>query len=638
MPLGLVFAMLTAFGGPVSVSDFGAKPNSRTDATEAVARAMAAVPDGGTLVFPKGDYHFYRDHGFEKELFLSNSDVANPRKIAILIENRHGLKVVGQGARLIFHDRIMPFAVLASQDVDLSGFTIDWERPLMSQGTVVESGKTGFTLKVDPKRYPFVVEAGKLYFTDPTPNDPTPNDSAPNGPTPTGPTPNGPTPTGLAWKRRPWAFMEFDPKTRGVAPGTGDAGFTDGDATNAQVTDLGKGLLRFAYICTRFPKVGHVLVARHGVRDHAGTYIQDSKNVHLKDIKYRHTSGLGVLSQYSENLTFERVDVAEDPKSDRMFAGHDDGFHFSNCKGDILVDGCHFEGLMDDPINVHGTGVKVVAKLDANRLRCRFMHEQSVGLRFGDPGDKISFLDHNSMLSRATGLLASLKRLSLQEFEVTFQGEIPEAVNVGDALENLTWTPNFTVRRSVFGTVRARGLLVSTPGKVLVEDCLFRSSGAAILIAGDANYWYETGAVTDVTIRHNRFVNCNTSPYQFGDAVISIHPEIPMPGEHPYHRNITIEDNEFVTFDAPLLWAKSVSHLAFRRNRVMGSAAYEPRNPREPGLTLIDCEDVDVRENSRDVKALGNRLAVQGGKPGTIHIQDWAPQNLKSGQQPHHAR
>lgn len=34
---------------------------------------------------------------------------------------------------------------------------------------------------------------------------------------------------------------------------------------------------------------------------------------------------------------------------------------------------------------------------------------------------------------------------------------------------------------------RARGILVSTPGKVLIERNYFESSGSAILIAGDAN-------------------------------------------------------------------------------------------------------------------------------------------------------
>jgi hypothetical protein len=35
------------------------------------------------------------------------------------------------------------------------------------------------------------------------------------------------------------------------------------------------------------------------------------------------------------------------------------------------------------------------------------------------------------------------------------------------------------------------GLLVSIPGKVIINQNEFESSGSAILIAGDANGWYE---------------------------------------------------------------------------------------------------------------------------------------------------
>jgi len=596
MPLLQVLAFVMASNSHISVTDFGARPNSTADACAAVAKAIQSLPkDGGIIDFPKGDYHFFRENGIDRELYLSNSDVVNPRKIAILLEGKKGLKLKGNGSRLIFHDRIIPLAILDCENVSVDGFTIDWKRPLMSQGTVLSSGTQGFTLQIDRIAYPYVVEQGTLYFTDKT------------------------------WKRRPWGYMEFDPATKGIAYNTGDAGFTDGDIGRAKVTEPEPGQLKFDYPCTKYPRVGDILVARHGVRDHAGTFIQGSKNVTLSHMAYRHTSGLGILSQYSTNLTFNRVEVAPSRQSERVFAGHDDGFHFSNCKGDILVDGCKFEGLMDDPINVHGTAVRIVERTAPGTLRCRFMHNQSVGLTFGVQGDSVSFLDHKTMISRGLGAIKAVKHLSLEEVSVEFESTVPTTVQVGDALENLTWTPNFTVRNTDFGTVRARGLLVSTPGKVLVEHNVFRSSGAAILIAGDANYWYESGAVTDVTIRDNKFLNCNTSPYQFGDAVISIHPEIPEPGPTPFHRGIKIESNTFETFDSPLLWAKSVSGLSFLNNRVLASDSYPPRNPDAPGLSFLQCKNVRVEGNHLDAKFRGRKVLFTGTDQATVSIKDWPP-------------
>lgn len=124
---------------------------------------------------------------------------------------------------------------------------------------------------------------------------------------------------------------------------------------------------------------------------------------------------------------------------------------------------------------------------------------------------------------------------------------------------------------------RARGALFSTPRRTVVEDNLFdHTSGTAILLCGDCNGWYETGACRDVTIRRNRFVNALTSMYQFTNAVISIYPEIPdLPGQKQYfHSGIVIEDNEFDTFDMPILYAKSVDGLVFRRNVVRQNSDY----------------------------------------------------------------
>lgn len=576
----------------IDVSDFGVHPNTRQDATQAVARALEAAKGRKVVVsFPAGEYHFWRENGAERDLFLSNSDVANPRRVAIWIEGQRNLTLQGKGVRLVFHDRIIPFVIEKSENVKLSGFEVDWERPLMSQARVQGADADGITLQISDE-FPYAIEQGKLWFTD------------------------------KAWRRQVWSFMEFDPSTKGVAAGTGDAGCLGGGWQNYVATELSPGHVRLKYKFSRLPKVGNVLVARHGLRDHCGTFIENSKNISLQDMNYRHTSGLGVLAQYSENLAYRNVNVMPDPIGQRLFAGHDDGFHFSNCKGSIVVDGCRFEGLMDDPINVHGTCVRIVEKLDKRTVRCRFMHDQSKGFRFGNQGDEISFIEHETMASLGIGKVVELKPISVEEFTVTFATDLPEQLKTTDALENLTWTPSLEVRNSVFGPVRARGLLVSTPKKVRIENCVFRSSGSAILIAGDANYWFESGAVRDVLIQNNLFENCLTSPYQFCDAVISVHPEIPKAGL-PFHRNIRIQNNRFVTFDRPVLWAKSVDGLEFSGNEIATSRAIAPWHPNPNGLTIIDCQRVNVFGNRRADDYKGTSVQIEGGKPETIKIVGW---------------
>ncbi|MBK6281715.1 MAG: hypothetical protein IPF54_02745 [Draconibacterium sp.] len=239
---------------------------------------------------------------------------------------------------------------------------------------------------------------------------------------------------------------------------------------------------------------------------------------------------------------------------------------------------------MDDPINVHGTSVQVIEKLSDKQLKCKFMHHQSVGLNWGHPGDKISFIENSVMKSMGVGVIATFRSIDNENFILVFKETIPKELEIGDALENLTWNPDLFVSNSYFKSCRARGLLVSTPGKVVIENNTFESSGSAILIAGDANNWFESGAVTDVLIKNNVFTElCNTSSYQFCEGIISIYPEIPVLNETtpPFHKNIRIENNEFHPFDYPVLFARSVDGISFTKNSITRSTRFEPYHNRK---------------------------------------------------------
>lgn len=156
--------------------------------------------------------------------------------------------------------------------------------------------------------------------------------------------------------------------------------------------------------------------------------------------------------------------------------------------------------------------------------------------------------------------------------------------------------------KSVF---RARSILVSTPRKVVIEGNTFSSMMSAILFEGDMDHWYESGAVRDVTIRNNRFLDGTYGGADFPTIFINPHQKKEVPGR-PYERNITIEGNLFRTFNEQLLRAKSVGGLIFRDNTIELSEKYKPYN---------DLPTIDIR-NSEDVLIENNRYK----KPGKIRI------------------
>jgi hypothetical protein len=278
------------------------------------------------------------------------------------------------------------------------------------------------------------------------------------------------------------------------------------------------------------------------------------------------------------------------------------------------VEDCEFEGLMDDPINVHGTSVRIIKRISDNTLLCQFMEKQSVGMTWARPGETAGFIENTGMSTIGTGIVKSFTKRTNETFEVAFDNSIPATITEGDALENLTWVPDVAITNSRFLSNRARGILVSTPGKVLIENNIFASSGSAILIAGDANYWYETGGVRDVTIRGNDFqAPCMTSNYQFCEGIISIMPEIPqMDLKAPcYHRNIKITGNKFHPFDYPILYALSVDGLEFSNNTIERSNQFVPFHTRKAGLSFVACKNVVLGKNAVIGDVLGKVITIE---------------------------
>ena len=239
--------------------------------------------------------------------------------------------------------------------------------------------------------------------------------------------------------------------------------------------------------------MGNVLILRHSERDHAGLFIIESKDTTIENVNLHHCAGLGCWPSTPRTSRFGGSRSSRLPGA-RCCPGMMMGCIFPIAGGSSRWKDCRFHGLMDDPINVHGTSVRVLERVGADRLRCKFMHEQSTGMTWGRTGDRVGFIEHNSMRTVAQGVCAKYEAKDRDTFEVSFEEGVPEAIKAGDALENLTWSPDVTIRGCRFDSNRARGILVSTPGRVLIERNHFESSGSAILIAGDANYWDKSGA------------------------------------------------------------------------------------------------------------------------------------------------
>ena len=571
----------------IYLKDFGMRNTKKKDCNSFISEALKTIdPEKpAKIIFTRGEYHFYPELSNKRNYFESNTTDINPRNCAILFENQNNIMIEGNGSNLIFHDQMQPFTFDNCKNIVLRNVNIDWEQPLTAQAQVIEVKEKTMQISIELKESPFRIDEGKILF---------------------GPSKNNLEP----WK----STMEFDRDGHFVVPQTGDWGCLGRGWENYLAENILPGIIEINYPFLRKPAVGNYLIMRHAERIHSGIFIQNSLNIKIENVNLYYAAGLGILAQFSQDLTFEQFRAIPNQAKNRYFGGGDDGIQISNCKGQITVNNCEFAGLMDDPINVHGTSVKVIEIIGNKQVKCRFMHHQSVGMTWGHARDKISFIENSSMKSIGTGEVQSFKLLDKENFLLTLKTDIPKELQVNNALENLTWSPDLLVANTHFKSSRARGLLVSTPGKVVIENNVFESSGSAILIAGDANNWFESGAVKDVLIRNNVFTDlCNTSSYQFCEGIISVYPEIPVLNENtpPFHKNIRIENNEFHPFDYPVLFARSVEGIAFTNNNITRSNRFEPYHHRKFTFSFEACKNATISGNTFSEDVLGMNILLK---------------------------
>ena len=143
-------------------------------------------------------------------------------------------------------------------------------------------------------------------------------------------------------------------------------------------------------------------------------------------------------------------------------------------------------------------------------------------------------------------------------------------------------------------TISPRGFLLSSGGKTLVERCKFYNMNCGIQIGGEMRDWYESGAVSDVTIRDCDFTN---SAYAGGTA-IDISPKLYEKNPRDFfHGRIIIENNRFVQSSRRIMRANLARELIFKGNSFMldESLPYHAPNG-ETGVNVTNCGKIDVED------------------------------------------
>ena len=541
-------------------SQFGILPDSTRDAAPLMVKALEQIKSecGNRpvrFVLGEGSYDFFPDECAKKEYYISNHDQDNPKHVAIAIEGMKNFTLDGKGANIYTHGRMLPISIVDCQNTKVVNLSVDSRKPQISQAVILENntqrGEITYRLS---REVNYEIKNGKLVTY------------------------------GYGWQVVPNWGIAFEGDTKHVVYTTSDIAVGSNN-----VTEVDAYILRAPWRNDKLVP-GTVVAMRPSSRPTPGVFISGSKDTELNNVTVHYAEGMGLLAQVSENITLNKFNVALRKGSERYFTTQADATHFSGCKGKITSVGGLYEGMMDDAINVHGTYLRVTKRLDENTVVGRYMHGQSYGFYWGGAGDAVQFVKSNTMEIVGGNKVAAIEPYDkkeikgCKEFKITFETAVPEDIANGNyGIENLEWTPEVYFADNVIRNNRARGSLFSTPKRTVVENNFFdHTSGTAILLCGDCNGWFETGACRDVVIRNNRFVNSLTNMFQFTNAIISIYPEIPnLKDQKKYFHGgpeggVLVENNVFETFDMPIVYAKSLDGFTFRNNKIIQNKDYKP--------------------------------------------------------------
>ncbi len=543
----------------VNAADFGVQPGE-SDAAPALCRLISHAREldfrGAEkiiLSLPRGTYHFYPDGAQRMSLYISNHDQQEFLPVGIPLVDLNNIVLDGQGSTFVFHGLMQPILIMDSCHVTCRNIRIDYATPFYAEGKIVsiEDGKT--TLEI-PERFSWCVEEGKFYTR------------------------------GDGWKVRAATALGFHEDGSMVATGrAGDAPW------GGRATQVAPNRVQFEQDARSLGfDVGQILVLRIWNRPFPAMVLHQAENTRLEDVVFHSSQGMALLAQMSRGVTIRGGGCVRGDS--RVHTAGADATHFSNCAGQISVQRALYEGMMDDAINVHSTCLSIQKVLSSTQLELRFMHPQAVGFDVFPAGCALQFikgktLENHPQLNRAT----TVQRVDERTVRVTLEKPLPEGMGAGDAVENADMYPSVDFSHNIVRANRARGSLFTTPKPVLVEGNQFiGSSGSAILLAGDAQGWYESGRCRNVIIRNNLFEHNLICRYQFTDGIICVYPEVKQPAAQRecYHENILIENNTFITHRVPLIYAISADNIIFRNNRVTIDDKYTPMHDGKPFILL----------------------------------------------------
>ncbi len=542
---------------------FSIKPD--TDVTNCFKNLFNTISDAGakkTVLLPHGNYVFRSKSAKARELFITNTigekeyksgEKKNMHKIALDLRNINDLEFDGNGSTFIIDGKMTNIVIENCSNITLKNFTVEVAAPDIHKITVTKASPFYITFEIE-KDCTYIEEDGSYYWLGTDYKTGFLDDSENGGKTITA------TPDNLTHPLR-----------------NGEHPFRD----CASLKETAPGIFTVRYITPKNYVKGQVFYIYSDRRKNAGIFCCNSKNIKLENVKQSFNYSHGFVAQNSENVTLNKTDFSTGGNSENEVCSLADFVQICMCRGRVNITDCNFDFAGGDALNVHGIHFKIV-KSDGDKMTVKFCHPQTYGFKCIRDGDVIAFIDPKTLIEVGRTKVLKAELHDKYYYDLSLVTYSPP-LGAGGVIENVSANCSLEFSGNTVNRVVARGTLVTTRGKVVIENNKFLNTGmSGVLISDDAVSMYESGYVTDVTIKNNAFINC-------GENAVLIKPEITKYGG-PVHGNIKISNNLFILNNTHALNATACDNVVLKNNVYKGKAKYNKKVIIEDVTGLVEEE------------------------------------------------
>ncbi|MFI3293784.1 MAG: right-handed parallel beta-helix repeat-containing protein [Rikenellaceae bacterium] len=573
------------------------------DMTTAIRNALESASSSNVKIVLQKDgiYNVSPEYAYEEYCSISNHNNGS-KKIIFPLKGFDRVEIEGNGSIIMCDGRLFPFLFEDCNHVTVRDLTIDWATPFLFYGEVIDCNQKQGWCEIKPLCDPnsWSVSKGGITF---------------------------PNSHGYNFKSL-GAALPFDPINKNVVNGAVDHDYSE----KAHIEKLRNGNVRIYDKMSVYPPIGSTLNAKGDktLNRYAPAFdFKGCRDITIDNVTIHHALGMGFLFERSEDIKILNSNIILPEGSNRVVSTVADASHFASCRGDILVDNCVFENMLDDGVNVHGVYLKVVDIIDAYSVNVVLQHYQQHGFNFAEAGDEMWFILQPSSSRQFVNRVRRVDTLNETIMTLTFDNPIPSELKNGDCVENKSWNPTFTMRNSAVRNNRARGIVLKTPLKTVIDDNTFSSMMSAILFRGESLNWFESGAVQDVLIQNNYILNsanCGTT-----HAALYITPRLGATYDSTelYDRNIRFIDNTINSSNPRVVIADRVENLQISGNEIIINNDAKAYEPEAPMFELINCKDVIIEKNIYSGAKIYAPVLVEEQSNNGLIIRDNVNMNLQ---------